>query len=208
MELLKGFYEGFADRLDKAQESMKGVETNIACDNCSAPMIIKWGKNGEFLSCSKYPECKNAKAFEYDAEGEILIVERAAPVLREDMPCDKCSAPMVIKQSRRGEFLACSRYPDCKNAKAFEYDPDGNIKVIEKEEPLIREDLKCEKCGKPMAERKGRFGKFVGCTGYPKCRNIKNIDEKGNIVESKPNGKARGGKRGGKEESEEVSDAN
>ena len=208
VELLKGFYDGFADRLDKAQESMKGVETNIVCDNCSAPMIIKWGKNGEFLSCSKYPECKNAKAFEYDAEGEILIVERAAPVLREDMPCDKCSAPMVIKQSRRGEFLACSRYPDCKNAKAFEYDPDGNIKVIEKEEPLIREDLKCEKCGKPMAERKGRFGKFVGCTGYPKCRNIKNIDEKGNIVESKPNGKARGGKRGGKEESEEVSDAN
>jgi len=207
VELLKEFYGGFSTRLDKAQESMKGVETNIACDNCSAPMIIKWGKNGEFLSCSKYPECKNAKAFEYDAEGKILIVERAAPVLREDLPCDKCSAPMVIKQSRRGEFLACSRYPDCKNAKAFEYDPDGNIKVLEKEEPLIREDLKCEKCGKPMAERKGRFGKFVGCTGYPKCRNIKNIDEKGNIVASKPGSRA-GGKKGGKKDSEEVSDAN
>jgi len=208
VELLKGFYDGFADRLDKAQESMKGVETNIACDSCSAPMIIKWGKNGEFLSCSKYPDCKNAKAFEYDAEGKILIVERAEPVLREDMPCDKCSAPMVIKQSRRGEFLACSRYPDCKNAKAFEYDPDGNIKVIEKEEPLIREDLKCEKCGKPMAERKGRFGKFVGCTGYPKCRNIKNIDEKGNIVDYKPKGKARGGKKGDKKDSEEGTQAN
>ncbi len=207
VELLKEFYGGFSTRLDKAQESMKGVETNIACDNCSAPMIIKWGKNGEFLSCSKYPECKNAKAFEYDAEGKILIVERAAPVLREDLPCDKCSAPMVIKQSRRGEFLACSRYPDCKNAKAFEYDPDGNVKVLEKEEPLIREDLKCEKCGKPMAERKGRFGKFVGCTGYPKCRNIKNIDEKGNIVASKPGSRA-GGKKGGKKDSEEVSDAN
>jgi DNA topoisomerase-1 len=208
VELLKGFYAGFADRLDKAQESMKGVETNIACDSCSAPMIIKWGKNGEFLSCSKYPDCKNAKAFEYDAEGKIVIIERAAPVVREDMPCDKCSAPMVIKQSRRGEFLACSRYPDCKNAKAFEYDPEGNIKVIEKEEPLVREDLKCEKCGKPMAERKGRFGKFVGCTGYPKCRNIKNIDEQGNIVDSKTKGKARGGKKGDKEDSEEGTQAN
>ncbi len=118
------------------------------------------------------------------------------------MPCDKCSAPMVIKQSRRGEFLACSRYPDCKNAKAFELDLDGNIKVIEKEEPVIREDIKCEKCGKPMAERKGRYGKFVGCTGYPKCRNIKNIDENGNIVASKPKGKGRGGKKGAKKEAE------
>ena len=203
VELLKNFYDGFSDRLEKAQESMKGVETNIACDNCSAPMIVKWGKGGEFLSCSKYPECKNAKAFKYDDEGKIVIVERAAPVVREDLPCDKCSAPMVIKQSRRGEFLACSRYPDCKNAKAFEYDPDGNLKVIEKEEPIIREDLKCEKCGKPMAERKGRYGKFVGCTGYPKCRNIKNIDEKGNIVESKPGAKGRGAKKDAKKDTEE-----
>ncbi|MCH7517705.1 MAG: type I DNA topoisomerase [Candidatus Dadabacteria bacterium] len=208
VELLRGFYDGFADRLDKAQESMKGVETNITCDNCSAPMIIKWGKNGEFLSCSRYPDCKNAKAFEYDSEGNIKIVERAAPVLREDIGCDKCSAPMVIKQSRRGEFLACSRYPDCKNAKAFEYDPDGNIKIIEKEEPLVREDIKCEKCGKPMVERKGRFGKFVGCTGYPKCRNIKNIDEHGNIIESKLSGKTRGNKEGSKKDSEEGTQAN
>jgi DNA topoisomerase-1 len=208
VELLRGFYDGFADRLDKAQESMKGVETNITCNNCSAPMIIKWGKNGEFLSCSRYPDCKNAKAFEYDSEGNIKIVERAAPVLREDIGCDKCSAPMVIKQSRRGEFLACSRYPDCKNAKAFEYDPDGNIKIIEREESLVREDIKCEKCGKPMAERKGRFGKFVGCTGYPKCRNIKNIDEHGNIVESKFSGKTRGNKKGSKKDSEEGTQAN
>ncbi len=205
VELLKSFYDGFSERLDKAQDSMKGVETNIACDSCSAPMIIKWGKGGEFLSCSKYPECKNAKAFEYDKEGKIVIIERAAPELREDLPCDKCSAPMVIKQSRRGEFLACSRYPDCKNAKAFELDPDGNIKVLEKEEPVIREDIKCEKCGKPMAERKGRYGKFVGCTGYPKCRNIKNIDENGNIVASKPFGK---GKKGAKKETEETKDTN
>lgn len=207
VELLKGFYSGFSDRLDNAQESMKGVETNIGCDNCSAPMIIKWGRGGEFLSCSTYPECKSAKAFEYDKEGKIVIIERTAPELREDLPCDKCGAPMVIKQSRRGEFLACSKYPDCKNAKAFELDPDGNIKVIEKEEPIIREDIKCEKCGKPMAERKGRYGKFVGCTGYPKCRNIKNIDENGNIVAAKPKGKAGKGKKDSKKDTEEATDA-
>ena len=204
VELLKSFYSGFSDRLEHAQESMKGVETNILCGNCGAPMIIKWGKGGEFLSCSKYPDCKNAEAFQYDKEGKIVIVQRTAPKIREDLPCDKCGSPMVIKQSRRGEFLACSGYPDCKNAKAFEYDTDGNVKVIEKEEPVIREDIRCEKCGKPMAERKGRYGKFVGCTGYPKCRNIKNLDEKGNIVESKPNGRGRGGKKVAGKEAEEA----
>lgn len=201
VELLKGFYTGFSSRLDKAQDSMKslkrdGIPTDIKCDVCGSNMIIKWGRNGEFLSCSRYPECKSAKAFEYDPEGNIKVIEKAEPVVREDIKCDKCGAPMVIKRSRRGEFLACTRYPDCKNAKAFEKDPEGNIKVIEKAEPEIRQDIKCEKCGKPMAVRRGKFGKFLGCTGYPKCRNIKGIDEKGNPVEAKQNGKGQSRKKG------------
>ena len=201
VELLKGFYTGFSSRLDKAQDTMKslkrdGIPTDIKCDVCGSNMIIKWGRNGEFLSCSRYPECKSAKAFEYDAEGNIKVMEKAEPVVREDIKCDKCSAPMVIKRGRRGEFLACTRYPDCKNAKAFEKDPEGNIKVIEKAEPEIREDIKCEKCGKPMAVRRGRFGKFLGCTGYPKCRNIKGIDEKGNPVDAKQDGKGQSRKKG------------
>jgi DNA topoisomerase-1 len=199
VELLKAFYSGFSSRLDKAQDTMKslkrdGLPTDIDCDKCGAKMIIKWGRKGEFLSCSKYPDCKNAKAFEYDDDGNIKVIERAEPVLREDIRCDKCGSAMMIKQSRRGEFLACSKYPDCKNAKAFEYDPDGNIKIIEREEPEIREDIKCEKCGKPMAVRKGRYGKFLGCTGYPRCRNIKGIDENGNVVEAKDARKGRGAK--------------
>ncbi|HSC35560.1 MAG TPA: type I DNA topoisomerase, partial [Thermodesulfobacteriota bacterium] len=202
VELLKGFYQGFSSRLDKAQDTMKslkrdGIPTDIACDVCGSPMIIKWGRNGEFLSCSRYPECKNAKAFEYDPEGVIKVVEKVPPVIREDIKCDKCSSPMVIKQSRRGEFLACTRYPECKNAKNFEYDTEGNIKIIEKVEPVVREDIKCEKCGKPMAVRSGRFGKFLGCTGYPKCRNIKGIDENGNPVDPKQNGKGQGRKKSG-----------
>ncbi len=202
VELLKGFYQGFSSRLDKAQDTMKslkrdGIPTDIACDICGSPMIIKWGRNGEFLSCSRYPECKNAKAFEYDPEGVIKVVEKVPPVIREDIKCDKCGSPMVIKQSRRGEFLACTRYPECKNAKNFEYDTEGNIKIIEKAEPVVREDIKCEKCGKPMAVRSGRFGKFLGCTGYPKCRNIKGIDENGNPVDPKQNGKGQGRKKSG-----------
>lgn len=209
VELLKLFYKDFSTRLDNAQESMKslkreGIATDIKCDSCGADMIIKWGKKGEFLSCSKYPECKNAKAFEYDPDGNIKVIERVETQIKEDIKCEKCSSPMVIKRSRRGEFLACSKYPECKNAKAFESDPEGNIKIIEKPAQEIREDVKCEKCGKPMAVRSGRFGKFLGCTGYPKCRNIKNIDANGNIVESKDTPKNKSSKKSDKNTNEEV----
>ncbi|MCA9810705.1 MAG: topoisomerase DNA-binding C4 zinc finger domain-containing protein, partial [Candidatus Dadabacteria bacterium] len=66
---------------------------------------------------------------------------------------------------------------------------------------VLREDIKCEKCGKPMAERKGRYGRFLGCTGYPKCRNIKGLDENGNPVDPKANGKS-GGKKKAAEQTE------
>nr|NIP29194.1 DNA topoisomerase I [Candidatus Dadabacteria bacterium]NIQ13122.1 DNA topoisomerase I [Candidatus Dadabacteria bacterium] len=72
-----------------------------------------------------------------------------------------------------------------KNAKPFYYDEDGKIKIREKVEPEIREDIVCDKCGKPMAVRQSRYGKFLGCTGYPECRNIIRINKEGEIVESK-----------------------
>jgi DNA topoisomerase-1 len=93
-------------------------------------------------------------------------------VKREERPteltCEKCGKPMVIKWGRRGEFLACSGYPDCKNTKNFTRDDDGTIRPVEPETT----DEKCEKCGKPMQVRFGRFGKFLGCSGYPECKNI------------------------------------
>ncbi|MBF8303568.1 MAG: topoisomerase, partial [Candidatus Dadabacteria bacterium] len=76
VELLNGFYKGFGKRLEQAEVSMRslrreGMPTELDCEQCGAQMIIKWGKRGEFLSCSKYPECKNAKQFEYGEDGEI-----------------------------------------------------------------------------------------------------------------------------------------
>ena len=75
---------------------------------------------------------------------------------------------MVIKWGRRGEFLACRRYPECKSTKNFTRDEHGEI-VIAKEETT---DEVCDKCGKPMLVRFGRFGKFLGCSGYPECKTI------------------------------------
>ncbi len=84
------------------------------------------------------------------------------------IPCEKCGKELVIKWGRRGEFLACSGYPACKNTKNFTRAPDGTIQPVAAEVT----DERCEKCGRPMQVRFGRFGKFLGCTGYPECTNV------------------------------------
>ena len=122
VELLNGFYKGFGKRLEQAEVSMRslrreGMPTELDCEQCGAQMIIKWGKRGEFLSCSKYPECKNAKQFEYGEDGEIRIKEKKEPEIRHDILCDLCGKPMVVRKSRYGKFLGCTSYPECKGIK-------------------------------------------------------------------------------------------
>ncbi len=86
---------------------------------------------------------------------------------------------MLIKWGKRGEFLSCSRYPECKNAKKFVYGSDGEIKIIQKSEPEVMHDIVCDLCGKPMAVRTSRYGKFLGCTGYPDCKNVRKMNDVG-----------------------------
>src|SRR5581483_6529902 len=93
-------------------------------------------------------------------------------VKREERPtglkCEKCGNEMVIKWGRRGEVLACKGYPECKNTKNFTRAEDGTVKPVEAETT----NEKCEQCGRPMQVRFGRYGKFLGCSGYPECRNM------------------------------------
>jgi DNA topoisomerase-1 len=85
-----------------------------------------------------------------------------------DVRCEQCGDVMVIKWGRKGEFLACRRYPECKSTKNFSRGEDGEITVLQAETT----DEVCEKCGKPMLVRFGRYGKFLGCSGYPECKTI------------------------------------
>lgn len=96
-----------------------------------------------------------------------------------DEICEKCGEPMIIKTGRYGKFLACSGFPKCRNIKNIEKDETGDLEeegeVEVKKEPK-KTDQKCEKCGEPMLIRDGRFGKFLACSGFPKCKNTKPID--------------------------------
>ena len=97
-----------------------------------------------------------------------------APAQETDYKCDKCGAPMVIREGRYGKFLACSAYPKCKNTKQL--DENGNIKE-RVEEPPVETDVICDKCGARMVIKTGVRGKFLACPNYPKCRNTKEYGE-------------------------------
>ena len=93
---------------------------------------------------------------------------RAKP---SEYTCEVCGRPMVYRQGRNGQFLACSGYPECTSAK----DVDRNGKVIET--PKV--DTKCELCGRAMIVRRSRTGPFLGCSGYPECSSTRPCDESG-----------------------------
>jgi DNA topoisomerase-1 len=82
---------------------------------------------------------------------------------------------MAIKMSRRGPFLACTAYPKCKNAKPLPDELKAKLPVPAPKAAPEPTDEKCEKCGAPMLKRQGRFGEFLGCSAYPKCKTIKKI---------------------------------
>jgi len=91
--------------------------------------------------------------------------------------CEKCGAEMVIRWGRFGRFVACSSYPECKNTREVtqEGSSDQEIQGGLEERP-------CEKCGKPMVLKKGRYGEFLACSGYPECKNTKKvIQDKGEV---------------------------
>ena len=96
--------------------------------------------------------------------------------------CDKCGAAMVIKTGRYGKFLACGAFPDCRNIKKMAGDQGGekrepDAKTLELEKKYACEV--CAKCGAAMRVRVGKYGPFLACSAYPKCKNIKNIAQPG-----------------------------
>jgi DNA topoisomerase-1 len=172
LDILKGFYVPFLEELKKAGTGMRNVKreeipTDIVCEKCGSPMVIKRGKNGRFLACSNYPDCRNTTDFTEDAEGKV-VPQKAATDAPTDIVCEKCGSPMVIKRGKNGRFLACSNYPVCKNTANFTEDAEGRI-VLEKAPTT---DEVCPLCGKPLAAKKGRYGTFFGCSGYPECKYI------------------------------------
>jgi DNA topoisomerase I len=168
LDTLNNFYKPFIEELRKAKANMRDVKreeipTDLLCEKCGKPMVIKWGKNGRFLACTNYPACKNTKNFIQGEKGEIQPEEKTT-----DIPCPLCGKPMLSRQGRFGKFLGCSGYPECKHT--INIASDGTLAAPPAEGKAS--DAICDKCGKPMVLKRGRFGVFLGCSGYPECKNI------------------------------------
>ncbi|HEX9983466.1 MAG TPA: type I DNA topoisomerase [Thermoanaerobaculia bacterium] len=165
-DLMKDFSGKFNHDLEVAGKEMTqvkgtGLETDEKCENCGSPMVIKFGRFGEFLACTNYPECKTTKEM---AKGDAA----EATSDDEQIICDKCGKPMQLKRSRFGQFFACTGYPDCKNTK----DP----KLMKQAANLPTDPQPpCENCGKEMILKSGRYGPFYSCSGYPDCKTIRKI---------------------------------
>ena len=105
VELLTEFYGDFDKTLKEAKEEMKDVKieleedkTDLICDKCGKPMVVKFGRFGRFIACSGYPECKN-------------IVKMISKI---GVSCPKCGGDVIVRKTKKGrEFYGCSNYPNC-----------------------------------------------------------------------------------------------
>lgn len=160
-KVLDDFYIPFSKDLDAADKVAKDIKasltekTDITCPECGeetgAKMVKKWGRNGQFMACERYPTCKASMPLEEEhAEHKELA---------KGVTCDLCGADMVVKVGRYGKFYGCSNYPKCKGIKP------------------ITLGIKCPKCNEgEILERRGGKAKrlFYGCTRYPDCDFISN----------------------------------
>lgn len=151
--LLSSFWSALDKQISTISSDVKRSdvtheELDENCPDCKEKLIMKLGKHGKFIGCSKFPECGYTRPLnEEDAPAAILV----------DKDCPKCSTKLVKKQSAMGGFYGCSSYPECKHM-----------------EPLPENitETDCPKCKETkLIKRRSKRGKvFFGCPAYPKCQ--------------------------------------
>jgi len=154
LDVLNGFYDEFSATVETATNEMRSIKAEalpagLDCELCGSPMLIRFGKNGAFIGCSNYPECKNTGEFERDERGRIH--KKAVADVGD---CPECGAKLQVRQGRFGPFVACSTYPACKFTKPFSRE----------------ERCPAEGCTGHLVEKRSKRGKpFFGCDRYPEC---------------------------------------
>ena len=175
-DLLKGFYSHFAEELVHAGKHMEDVKrmekpTDQKCDLCGAPLVMKWGKFGSFYACSAYDKKKKGSCTftkeNFDTKPN-LTAPGSEDAEQEEEYCENCGRVMVLRNGPWGPFMACPGYnedPPCKTVR--------RLSQKQQQKPPVPLDEKCPKCGEQLLLRNGQYGEFVCCSGYPKCKYIK-----------------------------------
>jgi DNA topoisomerase-1 len=140
--VMKDFYAPFAQELVAAKTQMrkvKSVPSGLHCPQCGSELLVRWGRNGEFLGCSGFPRCNFTRNFTRDQQGQIILVEKTPETSAFPCPQEGCTGTLVKRRSRRGFFYGCNRYPDCK--------------YLQNQAPVIKP---CPKCQFPWLTPKGK----------------------------------------------------
>ncbi|HEX4351866.1 MAG TPA: type I DNA topoisomerase [Polyangiales bacterium] len=152
LDVLAPFHERLQNQIKLSLENKskwwpEPESINEACPECSKPLMKRWGRNGAFIGCEGYPECKYTRPLPGDGENG----EDRSPVLT-DYKCELCGSPMMKRWGRNGFFLGCSTFPKCKGTRSL---------------PL---GVECPKCGGEIIEIRGKKARrpFYGCTNYSK----------------------------------------
>ncbi|MFT4592498.1 MAG: DNA topoisomerase-1 [Phycisphaerales bacterium] len=162
--MLHDFYGRFSKRLETAYEEMSHAKAEMQpavykCPECGSKTAYRFGKNGRFLTCASYPDCKYAAPI--DRKGQPRLPERV------DVACPEDGSAMEKRTGRFGPFLASVNYPEIKTV--VNLDKKGGVKYPSPP-PLLVESLQCEKCESPMNLRNGKRGPWLGCSIFPKCK--------------------------------------
>ena len=155
--VISDFYEKFEKELEVAlseghngEFEMPKEESDVLCDRCGKPMLVKNGRFGKFLACSGYPACKHTMTLDKDGKPAKGNEEEPTPA---GFKCEMCGGEMVIRNGRYGIFYACSNYPDCTFTK----------------HKTTELDVPCPMCGQIVARHgKGKM-LFYSCENHPDC---------------------------------------
>ena len=161
-KILNDFYFPFIEEFDRVSKIMykeSFVETGEKCPKCGAPLVIKEGKNGQFVGCSNFPECKYVQKQESDAPKPTPIGEK----------CPECGGELLLRNKNGNSFITCSNFPKCRYTRKV---ASSNTSPVIEEEKKVKD---CPDCDGYLVKKKGRFGYFLGCINYPKCNHMERI---------------------------------
>ncbi len=160
LKVIRDFYDPFIAHFDEIKTKIykDPLEyTGENCPECGSPLVVRHGKNGDFVACSNYPTCK------------YVVKKEKEPVKEVGRTCPNCGAPLVYRKSKKGdEFIGCSNFPKCRY-----------VESIAKEGEIVDEEKRyCPKCGAILVKRKSKRGYFYGCSNYPKCHYVEPLEKK------------------------------
>jgi DNA topoisomerase-1 len=112
------------------------------------------------------------------AEDGMLSVKGVG--IETDLTCPQCGRNRLhIKVGKNGHFLACNGYPECSYSRDYERDEKGHIKPIEPNHEAATDKF-CPHCQQPMVIKRGKYGEFIACSGFPNCKHTESVNGQAN----------------------------